>query len=128
MYLEQYGKAHSGSFYLVSLISCVDAISKRDHLDSCVICDAGVKVDDLTPINSDNRIAIKWATSEKLTAKHIDVQGHFTRDLHQNGNLGISYVARKDIDADIFTKPLDSIKHERTGRRIGLVGSFEETC
>lgn len=82
----------------------------------CLICDAGFKNHDTTPINSDNQSAIKLATSDKIpstTAKHIDVQVHFILDLHQDRILGVLYTEGEHNDADIFQNPLDSTKHKK---------------
>ncbi len=96
-----------------------------------VLQEVGFDVHNPTSMSSDNQCGISWATSDKCSstrAKHIDVQVHFIRNLYKEGTVDIPYVPSEDNDADIFTKPLDKIKHTTICKRIGLVESFEEEC
>jgi len=96
-----------------------------------VLQEVGFEVHNPTSMNSDNQCGIDWATSDKCPstrAKHIDVQVHYIRDLCEEGTIDIPYVPSEDNDADIFTKPLDKIKHMTICKRIGLLESPEEEC
>lgn len=68
---------------------------------------------DPTPLFSDNFSAISWAKDNKhqpKRAKHIDVRVHFVRELINRNKVDAAYVASKDKDADLLTKPLGQIK------------------
>ncbi len=96
-----------------------------------VLQEAGVKVDESTPLSSDNQSAIDWVTSEQCSparAKHVDVQLHFIRDLKKAGSLRFPYIPSSENDADIFTKPLEIQLHKTNCRRIWLMVTAEEEC
>jgi len=53
--------------------------------------------------------------------KHIDVQYHFTRARVESHEIAVEYIPTADMTADILTKSLEWIKHERHMRGMGLV-------
>ena len=54
-------------------------------------------------------------------SKHIDVHVHFIRDKVLDGTITVSYVPTDKHVADLFTKGLAWIKHERFTRENGLI-------
>jgi hypothetical protein len=53
--------------------------------------------------------------------KHIDVQYHFTRARVESNEIAVEYIPTADMTADILTKSLEWVKHERHMRGMGLV-------
>jgi hypothetical protein len=45
--------------------------------------------------------------------KHIDIRKHFIRDIINKGLIDIIHIPNSDNPADIFTKPLAKILHQR---------------
>ena len=78
-------------------------------------------------IFSDNQGALTIATNptDHQRAKHIDIRYHFIRNCLQNNSILIDYVPTTSQTADILTKALPPILHERN---IGLVGFTKTTA
>ena len=53
--------------------------------------------------------------------KHIDVQYHFTRARVESHKITVEYIPTADMTADILTKSLEWVNHERHLRGMGLV-------
>lgn len=46
--------------------------------------------------------------------KHIDVKHHFVREVMESKEVNLEHMASEDMPADILTKPLSKLKHERS--------------
>ena len=68
-----------------------------------------------TQIYCDNQAAISLTKDFQFHAKskHIDVHVHFIRDKVSDGTVTVSYVPTDENVADLFTKGLARIKHEK---------------
>lgn len=53
--------------------------------------------------------------------KHIDFKHHFIRECITSGKINIKYIPTADMLADIFTKPLGKVKHQKAVSALGLV-------
>jgi hypothetical protein len=71
----------------------------------------------------DNQGAIALTKNPHLTerSKHIDIQYHYVRDLHDKGKVEISYVPTADMAADGFTKPLPKAQFKGFMQQIGMI-------
>lgn len=72
--------------------------------------------DDLKPvIYCDNVEAIHLAknTVTSHRSKHIDICHHFVREHIQVGDISVKYLPSDSMPADVLTKPLGKIKHEK---------------
>jgi hypothetical protein len=70
----------------------------------------------------DNTAAISLAHNSEFhfKTKHIDISYHFTRELIAAEELSVSYVSTLDMTADILTKALASVKHNKHVREMSL--------
>jgi len=77
-----------------------------------------------TCIMVDNQGSIHLAKNPLISecAKHIDIQHHFICDHIEDGDVTLIYCPTSEMTADIFTKPLDRIKHWRFVYALGLHG------
>jgi hypothetical protein len=73
-------------------------------------------------IHVDNQAAISHAKdpTDHARTKHIDIKHHFTREAIVNGAIELEYVRTEDMIADILTKALPKIKHERCIAAMGM--------
>ncbi|CAI7906560.1 unnamed protein product [Closterium sp. NIES-54] len=71
----------------------------------------------------DNKTMIALCQEHRLEhrTKHIALRYFLARELHQRGQLRLSYVATRAKTADIFTKALESGDHQRFCTVLGLV-------
>ena len=58
-------------------------------------------------------------------AKHIDVHYHAIRHYIHDGKIQIHYIPSAHQLADLFMKVLETMKHQRFCRTIGLCNSYE---
>lgn len=65
-----------------------------------------------------HRIAVNKICSNR--SKHIDVKYHFIREAVANKQIAIKYLPTENMVADIFTKPLSSVKLEYFLRQLSL--------
>ena len=74
------------------------------------------------PLYCDNQSAIATinANAVKTKSKHIEVRYHFIKQSVAENQLEVKYIATNDQPADIFTKALEKIKHERFCAMIGV--------
>jgi hypothetical protein len=56
----------------------------------------------------------------KKRTKHIDIAYHFVRECVANGTISVEYIPTDDMTADVLTKALPQIKHEKHIRAMGL--------
>ncbi|XP_058198509.1 secreted RxLR effector protein 161-like [Rhododendron vialii] len=53
--------------------------------------------------------------------KHIDIRHHFIRDLVEDGVVALEFIPTQGQKADIFTKPLDSLRFVYLRKSLGLI-------
>jgi hypothetical protein len=81
-----------------------------------------------TTIFEDNQGTIAFATNQKALRrmKHIDVKFHFIKNLIEENIVRLHYRRTSEMTADIFTKPLPPLTHERHAKALGVyVSSLE---
>ncbi len=74
-------------------------------------------------IFEDNQSTIKTANNmiQSERTKHIDVRHHFIREKVAEKRIEVKYLKTDDQIADIFTKSLQRVKHEKFTRELGLI-------
>jgi hypothetical protein len=72
---------------------------------------------------SDNQGALDIAENPTKfqRAKHIDIRFHFIRHTLLNNNITINYIPSSDNPADVLTKALEPVKHQRCVEQMGLI-------
>ena len=75
-----------------------------------------------TVIHSDSQgsIALAHNPEHHARTKHIDIQYHFIRQHVANKTIVLHFVGTERMIADIFTKALERLQHERGVRSLGL--------
>jgi hypothetical protein len=85
---------------------------------------AGVGHDMSRPVLllSDNQgsIALAHNPEHHARTKHIDIQHHFIRQHVAEKTIALTFVGTEDMVADVLTKALDRVTHERGACRLGL--------
>ena len=78
------------------------------------------------PLLCNNQSALAIANSKAVTSrsKHIDVRHHFYREHIFSGSFATSWIPTEDMMADIFTKPLAPVLHNKHVCALGLVRLF----
>lgn len=73
-------------------------------------------------IHTDNQSALKLAHNHTFHSrtKHIDIRHHFIRESLSHHNINLLYISTHDMIADIFTKPLPKLKHNKCTVGLGL--------
>jgi hypothetical protein len=73
-------------------------------------------------IFGDNQAMLQLAKNPILSArsKHIDIVYHFVRERVASGDVSFTYIPTDKMLADIFTKCLPKIKHEKMRSALGL--------
>lgn len=63
-------------------------------------------------IYTDNQSCMKLVENEKFSnrTKHVDIKYHYIRNTVDQGRIELRYVPTDENIADMFTKPLGSIK------------------
>ena len=81
-----------------------------------------LKVSLPTNIFCDNRSAIHLAeeAGRRERSKHIDIKFHYVRELIEGGVVKLNWTDSASELADIFTKPLPLIAHDRHTRSLGI--------
>jgi hypothetical protein len=87
-----------------------------------IFSELGVPAPTPLPIQVDNHGTISFAQNYGFHArsKHIDIRHHFIRENIISNKISVSYVPTEDNLADVFTKALDRVKHERFTHLLGL--------
>lgn len=87
--------------------------------------DLGEKQEEATVVHEDNQGCLSFVQSEKVSkrSKHINTKECFIRDLYEKGVIKLKYCPTDVMRADIFTKPLGSVKHQGFASLIGLQSS-----
>jgi hypothetical protein len=65
-------------------------------------------------------ISLTETTKGHGLAKHIEIRWHFIRERVKDGEIAVSSVPGKENVADIFTKALPRITHEKCVAQLGL--------
>jgi hypothetical protein len=73
-------------------------------------------------INCDNQSAIALSKDDRFHArtKHIDIRFHFIRYVIEQEKIQLIYCPTENMKADIFTKPLSSLKTKHFATSLGL--------
>lgn len=73
-------------------------------------------------VHYDNTSAINISKNpiQHSRIKHIDICHHFIRDLVEEKVISLEFVPTKSQLADLFTKPLDSLRFESLRKSIGV--------
>lgn len=71
----------------------------------------------------DNKSALEIMNCEAITfhSKHIDMHHHFYREHISSGSFATSWISTENMMANIFTKPLAPILHNKYVHALGLV-------
>ena len=79
------------------------------------------------PLLTDSQTALEILDNpaKYRQAKHIDVHYHAVRHYIHDGKIQIDYIPSTHQPADIFTKALETMKHQRFCRMISLHNSYE---
>jgi len=93
-----------------------EALYMKKLLDSL-----GMNLQEVT-LGVDNMGAQKLATNPVFHArtKHIDIRHHFVRDAYEKKMISIEHVSTNEMVADVLTKALPRVKHEKCVRLLGL--------
>ncbi len=75
-----------------------------------------------TPLHIDNRAADLLARNpvNHGATKHIDVRYHFIRECIADRSIDLKLIGTNDMAADLLTKSLARVKHERFCRMLGM--------
>jgi hypothetical protein len=79
------------------------------------------------PLLTDSQTALDISDNptKYRQAKHIDVRYHAVRHYIHDGKIQIDYIPSEHQPADLFTKALETTKHQRFCHMIGLRNSYE---
>lgn len=58
-------------------------------------------------------VALTKNTKHNTCVKHIDIWHHFIRECVENGNISVLHISSADNLADLFTKALRRVAHQR---------------
>ena len=105
------------SEYMASSLATREAVYLRQFL-----VELGFRQIGPTPILIDNQSAIAIARNPEFHArtKHIEVRHHYVREKLEDGIIDLQYCPTADQTADILTKPLSLIKHEKFVKNLTL--------
>lgn len=80
-------------------------------------------------IFTDSQNCINMLENQRASSrtKHIDTKYHYVRDLVEKRRIVLKYCPSEDNAADLFTKPLGSVKMGFFARRLGLTTSLSTT-
>ncbi len=92
--------------------------------------DLGEHQEKATRIFEDNQACIHFTKEQRFhgRAKHVDIKFHFVRDIVQKGLIDIIYCPTEVMLADMFTKPLSSLKLKSNRLSINLLPSVQGEC
>ena len=79
-------------------------------------------IPDSTILYIDNRAADLLARNpvNHSVTKHIEVRYHYIWECIQDGTITLKLISTKDMAADVLTKSLDRIKHDRFCQMFGM--------
>ena len=75
-----------------------------------------------TKIYSDSQGSIALVKNPEFhtRTKHIDIQHHFVREHYINGAVDFEFVGTEDMIADVLTKPIAKVKHQKFVNLMGI--------
>ena len=75
-----------------------------------------------TPLHIDNQSAIKVGKNPEHHSrmKHLNTKYHWLREQVEENSFTLDYVLTDKMPADVLTKPLDHVVHERMCHLLGL--------
>ncbi len=88
-----------------------------------LLSDLGVDMKEPTVVRSDSAgaIALSKNPQHHSRTKHIDIRHHHIRQLQEENVLKVVHIAGEVNPADVFTKALERVKHERAVAAIGII-------
>ena len=88
----------------------------------CLLSELCESVCQSTPLHIDNRAANLLARNpvNHAATKHIDVHYHFICECIQDGSINLRLIGTNDMVADLLTKSLAHVKHERFCHMLGM--------
>ena len=86
-----------------------------------MLADYGLEQGTLT-LFCDNMSAIYISKNpvQHSRTKHIDIRHHFIRELVESKTIALEHVGTNDQLADLFTKPLDTLRFGNLSQSIGI--------
>jgi Reverse transcriptase (RNA-dependent DNA polymerase)/gag-polypeptide of LTR copia-type/GAG-pre-integrase domain/Integrase core domain len=90
-----------------------------------LLSNLGKKIPNATTIYTDSQGAIALAKNptHHPKTKHIDVQYHFIRETIARKVIHLDYMPTTDMVADVLTKSLERVKHEKMVQLLGISSS-----
>ena len=81
-------------------------------------------IKDETTVYCDNQSAIALCKNSvhHARSKHIDIRYHFSREAQERGEIKITYLSTSEMIADMLTKSLPKIRHNRCIELLYLKG------
>ena len=76
--------------------------------------------------DSQTALDIAENPSNYRNAKHIDIRYHAVRNYIQQGKIDVDYILTERQSADILTKSLRPINHQKCVELLGLRNSYDE--
>ena len=85
-------------------------------------------IEQLSQLHGDNQGAHALARDPEYHArtKHIDIQDHFVRQLVTTEKVDLEYCSTSDMIADIMTKALPRVTHDKHSTAMGLHNARED--
>lgn len=74
-------------------------------------------------VYNDNQSAHKLLECREFChkrTKHIDLRYHFVKDLVQKGFMNVKYLPTGEMMADVLTKSLSAVKHQKFVKKLNL--------
>jgi len=85
---------------------------------SSFLSELGVCFDISVFVDNISAIHLAEGHTDHSRTKHIDIRHHFVRDMINEGVLKVEWISGENMVADILTKPLDFVTHERHASRL----------
>jgi len=85
-------------------------------------------IEQLSQLHGDNQGALALARNPEYHArtKHIDIQHHLIRELVTTEKVNLEYCSTSDMIADIMTKALPRVTHDKHSTAMGLHNARED--
>ena len=104
--------------YMASTHAVKEALWLRSLLRDIECCDVGTTLE--IKVDNQSSIALSKNPTQHARTKHIDIQHHFVREQVEEGNVKLEYCPSEDMVADVMTKALGRIKHQKFVGAMGL--------
>jgi hypothetical protein len=104
-------------------LSLSDAVKEAIWLKG-MLAELTGKEQSAVTIYGDNQGCLKLAETDSYHSrtKHIDIRAHFLREVIERGDVALEYVRTEDMTADVMTKGLNEIAHNRHCEGLGIIG------